>query len=153
MPMGLGPRAGLLARAHLPGPRCPRPSKAVLLRRAALQATWGTSAGAHRPQLEAAEILCGSAALSRPGNDRPAPGGRAPWPEPGGGFQRGVRRRPLSAPVRSAFPEDSCWLPWGDANLPGQQSSLGVGVKVRCKGRWPLTKGLESCGDRNLTPT
>lgn len=78
MPMGLGPRAGLLARAHLPGPRCPRPFKAVLLRRAALQATWGTSAGAHRPPLEAAEILCGSAALSRPGNDRPPPGGRAP---------------------------------------------------------------------------
>lgn len=54
--------------------------------------------------LEAAETLCGSTALSRPGNDRPPPGGRAPGPEPGGGFQRGVRRRPLSAPCALCSP-------------------------------------------------
>lgn len=38
-------------------------------------------------------------------------------------------------------------------DLPGQRSSLEVGVKVRGEEHWTMTRGLASSRDRNLTPT
>lgn len=74
--------------------------------------------GPRRMRTEAAEVFRSPA--SRSGPHYPPAGGRAPQREPCTGLGRGVRRRPLSAPMRSTFPEDSCRLPGG-----GWKTSLG----------------------------
>lgn len=89
---------------------------------------------------EATEVLHSPTGQSRPGTDCPPPGGRAAPPEPHRGFGRGSRRRPLSAPARSSFLEDSAraLLAHRWETSAGSQHLLRVGVKVgaRSAGQW-----------------